>query len=140
MSFELFLQRFDNGQPSGIPLAAIRVAFAGALTEPEEDFWQASYGPTQTSDLFLAPLADDPSQIHTISIYRPCADARLHDAIWQLLALPGSCLHFPGGAAPFTRDGRLGAALPPGMIEALGPPLVIGSAAEIQRLLGDDLS
>jgi hypothetical protein len=131
MSFELFLQSFSHGDASGIPIQAIRESFGSALSEPEDDFWLVDYGAAQSSDLFLNPLPDQPSLIHNISIHRPCTDARLYEALWQLLGLPGTLLYFPGGTVPLARDGAIGVAMPPDMLEALGEPAMIRSAADI---------
>jgi hypothetical protein len=131
MSFELFLQCFSQGEASGILIQTIRESFGSALSEPEDDFWRVDYGTEQSSDLFLNPLPGQPSLIHNISIHRPCTDTRLYESIWQLLGLPGTLLYFPGGALPLARDGAIGAAMPPDMLEALGEPAMIRSAAVI---------
>ena len=138
MSFELFLQSFSDGAPSGIPLEAIRAAFGSALSEPEEDFWIASYGDGLSSDLFLVPLTGQPSLIHTLSIHRPCADERLYEGLWRILEQPGTLLYFPGGPAPLTRDGSIARAMPPSMREALGAPTIATTAAEILHTIGTD--
>jgi hypothetical protein len=137
MSFELFLQAFSGGAPAGIPAAAIRAAFGAALSEREEDFWQLEFGPGQSSDLFLAPLPGTGSDIHTVSVYRPCNDARLYAGLWALLALPGTCLHFPGGPAPLVRGITAATDLPRQLLEALGPPAVLASPDALAQAIGD---
>ncbi|MEO8160842.1 MAG: hypothetical protein ABI588_05430 [Arenimonas sp.] len=136
MSFELFLQSFAAGAPSGIPLATLRAAFGAALTEPEVDFWQVHYGQAQSSDLFLRPLPTDAHRVHTISIYRPCSSAGLFESIWQLLACPGTCLYFPGGPAPLSRDAAIAGALPSDLLAALGTPTMVHSAGDIAAVIG----
>lgn len=135
MSFELFLQSFAQGEPAGISAQAIRSAFGATLSELEEDYWQVNYTPDQSSDLFLTPLPAHPDRIHTVSIYRPCADARLCESIWRLLEAPGSCLHFPGGGTPLTRDPAMSEAMPAELLAALGTPIVIDSPAALARVI-----
>ena len=140
MSFDLYLQSFRDGEAAGIPIDAIRSAFGSALTELEDDFWQVVYGPADSSDLFLRPLASDPELIHNISIHRPCCDARLFRAIWTLLEFPGTCLYFPGETPPLTRDASMADSMPADMVEALGTPILIDSAEAIPIAIQNDPS
>ena len=131
MSFELFLQRFSNGEESGFTGSEIRAAFGDALSELEEDFWQVGYGDSQSSDLFLTPLDGDPSKFHSISVHRPCGDARLYQSLWTLLGQSGSCLYFPGDSPPLSRDPGIARHLPPDMLEDLGDPVQLKDSTQI---------
>jgi hypothetical protein len=135
MSFDLYLQAFDHGQPAGLSLHLLRESFGSELVELEEDFWQLQFEAGRSSDLFLQPWPGEPELIHNISIHRPCTDMRLFVAIWKLLGNPGTILYFPGCAAPLARDSLAGTSMPPEMIEALGEPVLIRNAAEISQAI-----
>ena len=131
MSFDLYLQVFENGKAAGAPPEIIRSTFGQYLIEVEEDFWQVQYDVDESSDLFLQPSPNDPSLIHSISIHRPCRDIRLWEAVWRLLKLPGTIFYFPGCNAPLTRDPIASVAMPSDMRASLGDPIVVHNALEI---------
>ncbi len=137
MSFQVYVQVFRNGEAAGMSLDAIRDAFKGHLVEIEDDYWQARYGDDEASDLFLNPLPRDSTLIHSLSIDRPCRDDRLHDAIWELLAVEGAVFHVPGGKAALVRDPRAGDAMPGDLRSALGAPVMIRNAQDIARSIED---
>ena len=135
MSFQVFLQAFDAGQPAGWPPAEIRRAFGDSLVELEEDFWQVAYG-GESTDLFPQPVPGDPSRVHTLSVHRPCADPRLWEALYELLGRPGSLLHFPGCAAPLARDVHAAvAAMPPSWLDSPGRPHPAVDARALQLVM-----
>ncbi|MGH8106690.1 MAG: hypothetical protein ACREO1_08000 [Arenimonas sp.] len=131
MSFDLYLQRFRNGEAAGIPMEVIRDAFGSQVVEMDEDFWQVQYGSDESSDIFMQVLPSDASLIHTISIHRPCRDVRLWQSLWLLLELPGTVFYFPGCQRPLSRDSQIGTAMPGDMRESLGEPVIASSAQEI---------
>ncbi|MEO8000614.1 MAG: hypothetical protein ABI644_01975 [Arenimonas sp.] len=131
MSFDLYLQAFENGKPAGMAPEIIRATFGQYLVEVEEDFWQVLYNEDESSDLFLQMLPGDASLIHSISIHRPCRDIRLWEAVWRLLKMPGTIFYFPGCSAPLSRDPMASLAMPADMRESLGDAVVAYSALEI---------
>jgi hypothetical protein len=131
MSFDLYLQTFQNGKAAGISLHIIRDAFGKYVVELEEDFWQVQYSADESCDIFLQPLADDASSIHTISIHRPCKDIRLWHSLWLLLELPGTIFYYPGCLAPLARDHDAALAMPSDMRQSLGDPVIVNSDLEI---------
>jgi hypothetical protein len=138
MSFEVYLQAFRTGAPAGIAADAIRRAFGAALVELEEDFWQVRFADDASSDLLLQPLPADPARVHTISIYRPCRDLPLWQAVYRLLQLPGTLLWFPGGDAALARDPEIASALPAALLSALGPPRPVASAEDLAAAIPHD--
>jgi len=131
MSFDLYLQVFENGHASGVAPEIIRATFGQYLVEVEEDFWQVQYEVDESSDLFLQTVPGDASLIHSISIHRPCRDIRLWEAVWRLLKMSGTIFYFPGCSAPLARDPMASAAMPIDMRQSLGDPVVVHSALEI---------
>src|SRR6188768_3179062 len=104
MSFDVYIQFFEHGHESGLSLTRLREMLRGPLMELEEDFWQLQFSESESSDLFLQPCALEPTLIHTLAVHRPCANMRLWQALYGLLETRGSVFHFPGCAAPLTRD------------------------------------
>jgi hypothetical protein len=137
MSFDVYLQVFEGGADSGFPTALLRRVFGECLVELEEDYWQLRYSDTQSSDLFLQPSAREPALVHSLSVHRPCADARLWQALYKLLESPGTLFHFPGCTTPMTRDAGILTAVPPSLIEALGTPLQIDSPEQLLQAVED---
>ena len=131
MSFDLYLQAFENGNAAGIAAEIIRDAFGSHVIEVDEDFWQVQYGSDESSDIFLQSLPGEPSLIHTISIHRPCRDMRLWQSIWLLLELPGTIFYFPGCDSPLSRDLQIAIAVPDDMLVSMGEPVIVCSAQEI---------
>lgn len=131
MSFDIYLQTFQDGKASGIGLDTLRHAFGQYVIEMDDDYWQVQYGPEESSDIFLQPLPEDPHSIHTISIHRPCRDVRLWESLWRLLGIAGSVLYYPSCDAPLARDSMAGLSMPDEMRESLGDPLIVSSAVEL---------
>lgn len=131
MSFDLYLQAFQGGRASGIGLEVLRDAFGKHVIEMDDDYWQLQYSMNESSDIFLQPLPDNSSSIHTVSIHRPCRDERLWESIWLLLETPGTIIYFPGCRAPMMRDPSAAMAMPEAMRQSLGLPLIVLSTAEL---------
>lgn len=134
MSFDLYLQAFQDGKASGIGLDVLRDAFGKYVIEMDEDYWQLQYSMEESSDIFLQPLPDNSSSIHTISIHRPCRDLRLWESLWRLLGIAGTVLYYPSCDAPVARDPMAGMSMPDEMRESLGDPLIVSSAVELFQL------
>ncbi|MFK2878159.1 hypothetical protein [Rhodanobacter hydrolyticus] len=135
MSFELFVQCFENGKPSGIPRDAIRDAFGAFLSEPESSYWHLSFGPRESCSLFLSPLAGAPSHVHSITVERPCADLRLWQGLAQLLAHDHTVLYFPGCPGPLLLNPQTARHLPRDMFDGLGDPIVVAVGQDILRCI-----
>jgi hypothetical protein len=135
MSFQLYLQLFENKKPAGISQDSLRKAFAGMLIEIEEDYWQINFGSNQSSDLFLQFLPSNSELVHIISIDRPHQDQRLWQAIFELLAQPGMILYYPDGQAPLLRDLQTYSNVPDDLIASLGEPLVVSEASIVAAII-----
>jgi hypothetical protein len=131
VSFDLYIQSFENGEPAGISRSAIRNAFRGALSEAEQDYWQLTYGPNESCALMLSPLAHLAEQIHNITVAGPCSNHLLWQSIAELLAVGNTVLYFPGGRGPLLLHPAVASHLPEAMLAALGQPIVVGSGADI---------
>jgi hypothetical protein len=133
MSFEVFVQCFQNGEFAGIPRQCVRDAFGTHLTETAWDFWQLHYDETNSCDLHLTTPASDPSMVQGFTVHRPCADLQLWNALASVLALGDVVLYSPGGRAPLVARAGVAKQLPLRMVQALGEPVVVASGRDIQR-------
>ena len=133
MSFDVYVQSFQNGELEGIPRERVRVAFGAYLTETEPDFWQLRYDEANSCDVSLTVHATEPSVVRGFTVHGPCADQRLWDALASILTLGDIVLYFPGGRAPLVARSSVTEQLPPDMVEALGQPVVVTSGREIQH-------
>jgi hypothetical protein len=133
MSFEICIQSFENGEPAGMPRALIREIFRGYLSESEPDYWQLSFGPRDSCALFLSPLNHATEQVHGITVERPCSDLLLWRGLIQLLANGQTVLYFPGCSGPLLIKPSAASHMPPGLLEALGEPIVVVDEADILR-------
>lgn len=131
MSFDLYIQSFKNGEPAGVARSAVRNAFQGALSEPEHDYWQLTYGPSESCALMLSPLAHLTEHIHNITVVRPCGNHLLWRGIAELLAVGNTVLYFPGGRGPLLLNPAVASHLPEGMLAALGQPIVVSNGEDI---------
>jgi hypothetical protein len=133
MSFDLFLQVFDQGELTRISRDRVRDAFGAAfVTESEPDRWKVLYDPQNSCDVYLS-VDGSAGMLQGLSINRPCGDLRLWDALAYILALGNVVLYFPGCRAPVIGNVNSRQHLPLDMIEALGEPIVVRSGAEILR-------
>jgi len=135
MSFDLYLQTFQDGKANGIGLEVLRDAFGKYVVEMDEDYWQVQYDLEESSDIFLQPLPGNPLLIHTISIHRPCRDLRLWESLWRLLGIAGTLLYYPSCDAPVARDPIAGMSMPDEMRASLGDPLIVSSAVELVQAM-----
>lgn len=133
MSFDVFLQCFQNGEPAGIPRELVRAAFGAHLTETETDFWQLRYDDANSCDLYLTVHGADQSLLEGLTVNRPCSDLRLWNALAAILALGEVVLYFPEGRSPLVARSSVTGHLPPDLIEELGLPVVVTSGREIQQ-------
>jgi hypothetical protein len=130
MSFDVYVQFYRAGADAGIEAAAIRDAFGHAVEEADEDYWKLHFG-AETTDLFLGPMASDPTRFHSLSFHRPGRDARLWEGIWQLLGTPGAIVYWPGEAPVFAREAASVGEVSARLREARGAPEVVADAAAL---------
>jgi hypothetical protein len=135
VSFEVFLQCFERGAPSGVPRAAVRPLFPVVETESEPDHWAVRYDDVNSCHVSVTPLASDPALLQSLCVFRPCADPRLWDALFSVLRLGPAVLYFPGDDPPLVASEAAGEQLPSDMVEALGQPRVVRSGQEIVEVV-----
>jgi hypothetical protein len=130
MSFEVFVQCFEGGEPAGMNRKALRALFPVVANASERNRWTVRYDHKNESEIYLAPLKSKAAQVHGLTVSRPCADIRLWEALLAILKGQAAVLYFPGGG-PLVADREACRQMPPDMVEALGRPKVVKTAKEI---------
>jgi hypothetical protein len=133
MSFDLYIQCFENGEPAGLSRDLIRKAFGASVSEPEENYWQLVFGARDSCSLSLSPLEQSEAKVHNITVERPCSDARFWQGLARLLTHGHTVLYFPGCSGPLLFNPSAAGHMPPDMLEALGDPVIVTSGADILR-------
>jgi len=135
VSFEVFLQCFDHGEPAGVSRAAIRSLFPVVESESEADYWSVRYGPGSWCHIGITPFAENASLVESLYVCRPCADIHLWDSLLAVMRLGSVVLYFPGGDAPLVATATAGDQLPAEMVEVLGRPRVVRTGQEIVEII-----
>jgi hypothetical protein len=132
MSFDVYLQCFDMGEPAGISRDSVRDAFGTAVTESEPDRWRVSFDAQNSCDVYSSFDASA-EMLQGLSVNRPCGDLRLWDALASVLTLGNVVRYFPGCKAPLVANLDVSRHLSRDMIATLGEPIIAGSGADILR-------
>ncbi len=102
MSFEVYLQCFEGGEPAGISRAAVRALFPVIVADSEPDYWIVRYDELNSCDIHVAPLASDGDLIESLCVNHPCGDPRLWDSLWKVMRMgPPLCFISPRPARPW---------------------------------------
>jgi len=137
MSFEVFLQCFDRGEPAGIDREAIRALFPVDNERSDGTLWSVWYDQQNGCDIFVEPLESDPSLVTALTVSRPCEDRRLWEALLAVMRMGAVTLYFPGEAPPLVAGAQVAHHLPPDMVETMGPPAIAATAQDILDAIRD---
>src|SRR5688572_5879739 len=85
MSFELYMQCFDRGQPSGVHADTVKAAFTHIAAGSDRDHWRLVYDDANSCDVDVTRQTDQPDRIHALIVHRPCGDERLWDSLYDVL-------------------------------------------------------
>lgn len=137
MSFEAYLNCFEDGEESYFPTSIVEDAFAPFITrrEPEFSCWVVTYDDTPSADLYLNLDPDDASRCSGFTVARPPDDSRLFEALWKILRATGSVVYCPGECPPMVGQAETIPHLNPDMVEVLGSPVVVLDGDEIRKRL-----
>ena len=136
MGFEVFMQRFEHGQPAGVSADIVRALFTHIAADSEPDYWRIKYAKGNSCDVSVTRSAEDPEKITALTIDRPTSDARLWDSLYGVLKLGNWVLYFPAEPPPIIVAAKSDAGhMPPDMREALGAVRVVKSGKEIEKLI-----
>jgi hypothetical protein len=136
MSFEVYLQCFEQGQPAGISLSSVRALFPIVEAESEPDYWKVWYGESDWCNINVTFLSTDPTFVENMCVYRPCGDKRFWEAILAVMRLGPVALFFPGDAPALLASEHAKQQLPRDFLEAVDhKPRIVTSAEEILNVI-----
>jgi hypothetical protein len=131
MGFEVYLQCFDRGDTAGIPRSSIRPLFPIVEDKSEQDLWYLRYDDLNCCHVSVQTLTMDASQVAALSVWGPCKDRRLWDALYVVLCLGNVVFYYPGCTAPYVASNKAAEHLPVDLVQALGQPIVVESGKEM---------
>lgn len=129
MSLDLYVQWFRDGSADSVDETRVREIFGDALDAEHDWGWQLDYGRDADVDVYVRPRA---GRIEALTINRPVESSALWQAVFDLLALEQAVFYFPG-SPPYIRSASVAAHLPREMVDALGTPQIVTSAAALKR-------
>nr|CAS02511.1 putative integron gene cassette protein [uncultured bacterium] len=131
MSFDLYVQAFEDGKPAGIPHAFVRQVFDSYLTEVEADFWTLTFSENEACSVFPTIHDDSTDLVHGLSIGNPCDNPVLWQCLASLLSFGNTVLYFPGGPGPLALDALVASHMP----KSLGSPIIVSNGQDIQQIV-----
>jgi hypothetical protein len=133
LSFEVFMQCFTGGRPSGVSAVVVRDAFSNFEDDSETDYWHLRYDEANSCRVHVTRRDN---LIESLTVHRPCGDRRLWDSLYRVLELGSWVLYFPASGPPLVMaDAAHAEQLPPGMLEAAGPVRQVRSGQEILEII-----
>jgi len=138
MSFEAYLNCFEDGEESYFPTSIVEDAFAPFITEREAEFsrWGVTYDDASSADLYLNLHSGDASRCSGFTVARPPDDPRFYEALWKILRDTSSVVYCAGECPPPVGRAETIPHLNPDMVESLGSPVVVLDGIEIRNRLG----
>lgn len=131
MSIELYLQGFSDGEPSGIPEAAVRTIFSISSDQDEDGRFLLDFGPGMDCELIINIEA---GVAVAVTIFRPVTAVQLWTSVFELMSR--------GNYVAYTSEGRAAVAtaavrqeMPPEMVESFADIAEVASAAELVGVL-----
>ncbi|MGC1413990.1 MAG: hypothetical protein WA817_01815 [Candidatus Acidiferrum sp.] len=134
MGFEIYLDCFGDTKTKGISRTLVRSLFPVVEEESEPDYWRVRYDKKNSSEIGVTPLTSNPEMLAGLFVNRPCADLRLWDGLVRILRMGCVVIYWPGGP-PVVAEGTPTSDLPKDMIDSIGKPKYVSSAAELLRLV-----
>jgi hypothetical protein len=135
MSFEAYLNCFQNGEEGFFPTALVEAAFAPFISSREGEAWVVTYPGSPSildqTDLYMTFKDGDMSSCSGFTISRPTGSPRLHEALVKLLQASNSILFCIGDCPPLVGRAETIPHINPDVLETLGAPVIVRSGAEI---------
>ena len=132
MSFDAWVQWFDDGDAAAVAAADIRAIFGDSIVSEEGTLWQLSHEGQRCCEVTIQMRA--PDQVAGVAIHRPCPSLKLWDAVHALVMLDHGMCYWPGGPPVIALEETVGH-LPADMSEALGEPQVASNGLAISQLV-----
>ena len=128
MSFQAWVQWFEEGHQATVPLAAVEAAFAGSVIGHEGAYWQLRHDSPGCCEVHVKSGTDD--AVSCVTLSRPCGARALWDSVFALLSAGNGVCYWPGSAL-IVANADVAAHLAPEMRTVLGEPTVVQSGVTI---------
>lgn len=135
MSFEVYLQCYEFGEPAGLRRDAVRALFPVVESGSEADYWLVKYDDANTCRISVNAAHVDRDSLTALCVLRPCGAPRLWEALLATMHLGHVVLYFPGCRCPLVADEAATAHLPADMIESLGVPALVRTGRDISEAI-----
>lgn len=127
MSVEIYVQGFNRGEPAGLPLASILEMLSPTAGVGSSGRYSLEYDSLNSCE-FSVDI--DSGRAVSITVFRPCGDIRLYDALFAILK-SGPYVAYAPGSPPFAADSGVSEQLPDGMVEGLGQVIEVRSGSNL---------
>lgn len=126
MSFDIMLQRFENGQSAVFGRRVVDEIFDPFVVHRDPSFIRVKYPDRSGADIWIG---EDETDIGGI-MFNHCGGEQFANAFFELLRRTGSVIYWPGGGC-VVADPAVAEELPARMVQALGEPKVVRSGRDI---------
>ena len=133
MSFSLYLSCFHNGESAGFPCQMLEDAFRPYIAYQGGNYWQLAfpdwmhiYPDIPHGEIYL----DDSSVLNGFAVNRPPDNRLFWGVMMDLLRQLPAVIYWDGYGCVVANPAMIHQ-LPPRMVEALGPPIVVTRMEEI---------
>ncbi len=127
MSFDIFLQCFQNGKQHGFPLALIERGFGAVKRVRNAHCWILDYPDGGICELYVDTTKE---YVEDFMVARPPSSPQFWQSVFDLLRQTPSCLYWPAGG-PVIANPSVRGHLPPNMIKKLGEPTIVSAPEQI---------
>jgi len=132
MSFDLFVSRFQDGEPALFRSSVLVRAIEPFVVETTLKSFELRF-PDESGCTVFADTAS--YEMDGFNVNRPCASVQLYEALLTILKISGMVLVTPSECPPLIGLADTAGHLPADIVEALGKPVLLRSASEIlQRI------
>ena len=137
MSFDIFVGAYKRGESVTFPRRIAEEIFADLINMRGASGWSLKL-PRWGAVSGFVYISDDPD-CDGFMVSRPPFSRVFYDAVLTLMRRTSSVVYWPGkGVCICAPDPETVAELPPDMIEVLGQPKIVTSAADIPAAIGLD--
>jgi len=130
MSFEIYIQAFEDGQQFGLPLEEVFQSFGEYISKVSPSQWKVYYDSQNSCDIYINGSRSDASRIKGFTVYRPCPDMRLWNSLFKIMGLGHVALYFPGSHILLRSEASV-AYMPPDMMNTLGGYIFVKDVKQI---------
>jgi len=134
MSFDVYIQCFGATERTGIPRQIVRALFPLIEDESQPDSWRVQYDEFNACNVFVSANPSNNEFLNSLSVWRPCEDPRLWQALIELLRMGSVVMYWPG-SPPIIANDISSSSLPKDIVDSFGPPRSVHSVEDIYRLL-----